>query len=324
LYAGENAYPRELEKLRADVERVRNHYKVSPDLIVVTGDIAESSAKVEYDVARTFLAGLAAVCGIPTSQLLVVPGNHDIHWKLCQAARLRSEALGVEFKPSYYPKFEMYEAFLNGFYPPTMTDPAIPSVFRFTSELFVIYPFPELGLLAAGLNSCVRESERDEDHYGWVDIDQTIRAIQVCDRIDPNRKLFRIALMHHNFRQESPYDIENLRDAGELEVPLWKGGFKVILHGHQHIPKLPLAGSPHMPLYVLATGSAGLDGKALPENARRYQYIVFEGSRVDVYRRRFDAYTSDETGMGCWVPDSLPENLSSSRGKQATISFTMG
>jgi hypothetical protein len=64
-----------------------------------------------------------------------------------------------------------------------------------------------------------------------------------------------------------------------------------------------------------------LDCETLPENARRYQYVVINGSEIDVYRRRFEAQLMDDTGKGCWVADPLPEDSFLYNGGLATISF---
>lgn len=48
------------------------------DAILVTGDIAFSGAKAEYDEASQWLDALADVVGCPQEMVYVCPGNHDI------------------------------------------------------------------------------------------------------------------------------------------------------------------------------------------------------------------------------------------------------
>jgi len=150
------------------------------------------------------------------------------------------------------------------------------------------------------------------------------RAVQRCDEIDPERKMLRIAVMHHNFQGDSDCDNENLRDADDIRYTLLKGGFRLLLHGHQHRPKAEVSGYPGLLLHVLATGSAGLDSEVIPNNARRYQVIAIDGKNVKVYRRRFDQQASDETGMGCWVPDPVPEGFPVAGRGSMTIEFSLG
>ncbi|MCU0289475.1 MAG: metallophosphoesterase [Acidobacteria bacterium] len=61
------------------IEAVTGHSakQGNPDFVVITGDIAFSGKKKEYDEAFTFLSALKAVLPKDT-EFLVVPGNHDV------------------------------------------------------------------------------------------------------------------------------------------------------------------------------------------------------------------------------------------------------
>jgi metallophosphoesterase superfamily enzyme len=51
---------------------------VSPDAIFITGDIANSGARDEYDLVGAFLDQLLRVSRVPKERLFIVPGNHDV------------------------------------------------------------------------------------------------------------------------------------------------------------------------------------------------------------------------------------------------------
>lgn len=53
-----------------------------PDAILVTGDIAYSGLEHEYAQARQFLDDATSAVGIASTQVLMVPGNHDVDWTL--------------------------------------------------------------------------------------------------------------------------------------------------------------------------------------------------------------------------------------------------
>jgi predicted phosphodiesterase len=321
LYDGEQAYDDQLAKLKADLKRLEE-WVDKPHLIVVSGDLAEWGEETEFQKVEAFLDGLVQHCKLLRSRVVMTPGNHDINRDLCAGARLDAKARHREFRPPYFQKFEFYQNFFNRFYRSDPRDPNPLNAPEFTEELFVVYSYPELGILIASLNSCVQESELPEDHYGWVSVDQMTRAVQRCDEIDPERKMLRIAVMHHNFQGDSDCDNENLRDADDIRYALLKGGFRLLLHGHQHKPKAEVSGHPGLFLHVLATGSAGLDGEVIPDNARRYQVIVIAGEKVKVYCKRFDEQKSDETGTGCWVPDLGPEDFGAGKGS-VTMEFSL-
>lgn len=62
-------------------EKCIGEYALTPDLILVSGDIAYSGAADDYEQARSFFDRLLAVTGLPSERLFLVPGNHDVDRK---------------------------------------------------------------------------------------------------------------------------------------------------------------------------------------------------------------------------------------------------
>jgi formylglycine-generating enzyme required for sulfatase activity/3',5'-cyclic AMP phosphodiesterase CpdA len=305
LYPDDN-YSRQLGRLIDDLDILKDKVKVVPNFIAVTGDVAEWSKREEYEAAGDFLGGLADYLKIDRRYVILVPGNHDVNRKLCQAARLTADAEGTPFNRPYFPKFKFYGRFFEDFYK-NVAFPGQVASYRFTEDrLFVNFYFPEEGVVFMGLNSCVDESELDP-HYGNITVDQLKRAIGELNAKDPDKKLIRIALMHHNFVRSSDNDAENLKDADDLKPLLMANNIQLILHGHQHIPRAEVTGKGNRVIHVLATGSAGLDGETLPETPRRYQIIEIDNRTVRVYRRFFDNTHKGPSGKGCWKPDMAPD-----------------
>lgn len=50
----------------------------TPTAIVLTGDVAYSGKRVEYDMADEWLERLCSALNVPREQVFVVPGNHDV------------------------------------------------------------------------------------------------------------------------------------------------------------------------------------------------------------------------------------------------------
>jgi 3',5'-cyclic AMP phosphodiesterase CpdA len=50
---------------------------LSPDLILVSGDVAFSGATAEYALTRAFFDDLLTATGLQKEQLFAVPGNHE-------------------------------------------------------------------------------------------------------------------------------------------------------------------------------------------------------------------------------------------------------
>ncbi len=302
-------YTLQLEKIKADLDILKQE-DIIPNFIAVTGDIAEWSLRSEYALAGRFLGGIAEHLDIDRRFVVMVPGNHDINRDLCNAARLTAKAEENKFEPPYFQKFKFYAEFFHEFYKKVVF-PANVEPYQFTEDnLFVNFCFPDQGVVFAGLNSCIDESEK-EPHYGNITVGQLKKSANALNIYDPEKKMLRIALMHHNFVRSSENDEENLKDADELKPLILKEGFHLILHGHQHISRHEITGKGNEVVNVLATGSAGLDSETIPDNSRRYQVIDIrgnhQGDRVRVYRRCFDNALVHTTGKGCWKPDMAPD-----------------
>ena len=68
-----------LRGLIKDLDALVNTTGLAPDLVAVTGDIADFGLSAEYEIAeRWFRDRLLPVTGIEGDRLLLVPGNHDV------------------------------------------------------------------------------------------------------------------------------------------------------------------------------------------------------------------------------------------------------
>ncbi len=67
-----------LGRLSVDIARLART-GLAPDIIVLTGDIAYSGKRAEYDLARTWITTeLLPAAGVGADRLVIVPGNHDV------------------------------------------------------------------------------------------------------------------------------------------------------------------------------------------------------------------------------------------------------
>ena len=66
----------------SDVEKCIQDRGLSPDMILVTGDIAYSGEPAEYGLVVPFFEKLLSVTDLGKDRLFLVPGNHDVSWDL--------------------------------------------------------------------------------------------------------------------------------------------------------------------------------------------------------------------------------------------------
>src|SRR5690606_10392082 len=59
-------------------------YDIRPDIIIISGDLAETGARSEFADAADFLARISIKLNIPRNRIIIIPGNHDINRKHCE------------------------------------------------------------------------------------------------------------------------------------------------------------------------------------------------------------------------------------------------
>ncbi|MCP4119799.1 MAG: hypothetical protein GY737_31250 [Desulfobacteraceae bacterium] len=69
-----------LDPLIERVEEDRDN-GISPEIVVVTGNVAYQGIEAEYEEARKFLDKLLYALGLERERLFIVPGNHDVNRK---------------------------------------------------------------------------------------------------------------------------------------------------------------------------------------------------------------------------------------------------
>ncbi len=95
-----------LQSLGHDLDQLQERHRLQPDLLVITGDLAETGSAAELAGARQVIEGLLTRLDLATDRLAVVPGNHDVSRDLCRDYFARCTASGSEPEPPYWPKWD--------------------------------------------------------------------------------------------------------------------------------------------------------------------------------------------------------------------------
>ncbi len=140
-------------------------------------------------------------------------------------------------------------------------------------------------LLLCVVNSCTITATKWTE-YGYVG-QNGIDALRQLAREKINRPTFRFLVLHHHLlpvaQVEAPQSkgVTLALDASEILSESQRSGVQIILHGHQHKPKiaiyqdLPLSGeAAGCPIHVIANGSAGAKNDRLPYGERN-SYCLF-------------------------------------------------
>jgi WD40 repeat protein/3',5'-cyclic AMP phosphodiesterase CpdA len=265
-------------RLRDDLEYLRDKQQLVPELVIVTGDIAEWGKAKEFDDALLLIEQLRQFLGLSRRRIVAVPGNHDINRRSCEAYFADREADDEKPLAPYWPKWKQYSAFFDKLYEDERDISFTPD------QPWTLFSINDLKLVVAGLNSTMRESHLDDSHYGHVGEAQ-LRWF--AERLDQVRRegWLRIGTVHHNVERACHNDDENLRDADDLKRHLGSS-LNLCLHGHTHESGLAWI-SPKVP--VLSTGSAAVDANARSEEVpNQYQVIQISALGFKRWTRGFD------------------------------------
>ncbi|MGH3854777.1 MAG: metallophosphoesterase, partial [Pseudonocardiaceae bacterium] len=278
LTPADQAHNAQFRRLHDDLAALSEDHGLRPDLMVVTGDLTKRGLGSEFDQAVEFLTALTEAVKLPRRRVAIVPGNHDVNRKACEAHFIDHEADEREPVAPYWPKWKHFADAFNQFYQ------GINEVSFTQDEPWTLFEMPDLAVVVAGLNSTIAESHRDADHYGWVGEQQ---LGWFADRLARYRDQgwLRLAAVHHNAVRGAVAG-ENLRDADDLGRRLGQPGLvNLLLQGHTHDGRLHRLPSG---LLALPTGSATVTAETRPpEVPNQYQVLTVHPNAVTRHARRY-------------------------------------
>jgi predicted phosphodiesterase len=255
-------------ELVADVRALRGRVGHPVQAVTITGDIAFSGKRGEYELAAQWLDLIIEACGCSYTAVLTVPGNHDVdrerirmsakllHRGLRRAVPAQAsrdlEKLMTTGDPLLLDKFHDYRAFAACYGTPFESSSAPNWIRRFALS-----------------DTCAL------DIVG-------LSTVQVCDAEDAEKAMFlgphqyiferapnieTIVLMHH--------PVHWLRDSA-LAEPYLTARAKVLIYGHEHVQTLEKKQKANgQELLVLGSGAVtpelGMDGYTY-----RYNLLAFE------------------------------------------------
>lgn len=232
----------------------------APDAFAVTGDLASLGLPGEFQVGLDWLATLGE-----QQHVSLIPGNHDIYTKGCDAICLREWA-------GYMRSDDWGNDFLQG-------AEGFPYVRRVGN----------LALVA--LNSAV--PTRLFIASGRIGQRQLDALAKVLDRLKET-DLIRVVLLHHPPLKSQAPQRRALEDAVELDALLRKHGADLVLHGHNHRDSLVWTGAPGQPrIPIVGAATASTGRKHRHEPLARYNLYRISGkqgaARIELVTRGLES-----------------------------------
>ncbi|MCD6497927.1 MAG: metallophosphoesterase [Deltaproteobacteria bacterium] len=198
------------------VEAIRS---LTPDHVVVTGDLSNLALDQEFALARTWLDGL----DLPPKQVTVVPGNHDAY----VSDTWRRASLLKAIRPYMQSDEEQ-----DGSFPIVRTR-------GFVTLVGLSSAVPSPPLMAWG-----KLGRKQLDHVEQV--------------LERTKGQFRVLSCHHPVQIGAGRWDNRLIDAESLRRILARKGAELVLHGHLHRAMQGAVSGPMAGISVLGVGSASL------------------------------------------------------------------
>jgi hypothetical protein len=256
----------------------------TPGLVIVSGDLTtKGDANALQVEGLDFLNALQSELKVSKEFILVIPGNHDF--------RL------TDYEPADFSHERPFNMMLREFY--GAYDP---------NERFRRFLFPSGHHVEFLLINSVRLRKKEEANYGYVEWSLYESRLKARKKDD---EATRVAVLHHHLisipREELldkdyPHaGISTTLDSGAVIEGLQAHGFRLALHGHQHVPGVAhisrgiISGAdaaiPTPDLAILSAGSAGAKGTRLADAMRdnSYNVLQFLPAEVQIEARRFNA-----------------------------------
>lgn len=276
-----------LHSLKSDIERYPDDDIPTPNLIVISGDLTQAAESREYEEAMELVSGLCSFLGLTQERVVIVPGNHDIHWPTIEWRIKKQQPHGViadyiletngrfqyvESEAAYQERLDNFRHFYQKYF-----GCSYPSV---RAEQYTVYKYPELSVCFVGFNSC--DLVDDERFAASIHPDAIAGAADAVARFDG----LRIAVWHHDVNWRAERDVKDHLNPDSART-ISERCFHLALCGHSHRPASHdttlLEG---LPLPIIAAGSLCAGSRQRPESVpRSYNVLEFHRNGVRVHWR---------------------------------------
>lgn len=275
------------------------------DAMIISGDVANKSEPGEYEAAKIFIKQTASEFGLSPRRIVIVPGNHDLNWKISRKKGYRltdrddleaepgdgcfipvdDEVIRIRADDGYRQRFRHFAKFYQDVkgeeYPEKYAGQGI------------LHDLGTHKILILGFNSAW-EIDHHFKSRASINPDAAGNALQRAGR-DNYRQHLKFAVWHHS--------LENITDRGFLER-LAQNDFSVCFHGHIHKSETGLFKYDHnasgRKIRIVGAGTFGAPVRAWhPGHPLQYNLVRITGNRLTVETRRRTEIN------GTWMADAI-------------------
>lgn len=214
------------------------------DYLIIPGDITNKSNLIEYDCGTKFLDKLSKELEIEITNIIFVPGNHDVDWSVLEGVPELEKSYRTRHK--YNTLKDSNHIFSKLMGPMLAEDPYIKK-----------WEFPNVVFF--GFNSSWHDDSIHDTHYGLIQTAQINALRDSLVKTDLNK--LKIFVVHHHLHQfVNPLpkwiDVSIMQNAQPLINLLSEFSFNFVIHGHRHTPHFTTTKIENFnPINILCSGS---------------------------------------------------------------------
>jgi predicted MPP superfamily phosphohydrolase len=245
----------------------------SPEIIVVTGDIAFKGLRSEYGLAKIFFDDLLLALKLPSERLFIVPGNHDVNRKKYRPKdipvydnmpELNQELEDEAYRADLLKGMTDYFDFIQTHYSHLKSDHGslVPFVYDFVAKCG-----KKIGIV--GLNSAWMCRRSPDERTIAIGEYQIVKAIESLDK--KGEKNLRISMFHHPLFWLWPVDRKICRKYLDNYV---------ILCGHLHDAGGGYLDDLEGNVFNFQAGGAYLGSESIWPS--RFQYLTFDWDKQTI------------------------------------------
>jgi len=240
--------------------------ELTADYLIVLGDLTHRGQPDEFQYATEVLQDIRAALAVAKSDVILVPGNHDVDWQVSALP----DKTGVRFEQRFFPlahkKWSLAKLMKRG---------APKGWSCFGAPYFSLWSDEEL--LVVIYNSSWDDRKEKKVHHGHIDAVHLGELRAWLRRSAAPAKTKILAVHHHPVQYPNPFrDKEDFSEMDgatpQLLELMHENRFDLILHGHKHRPYfLPINSHAGQQIPILCAGSFS----AIPDDR-----ILFDAPNV--------------------------------------------
>lgn len=245
---------------------------IQSDYMLLSGDLTNSAQPDEIHIVSTLIEKISNALDVRNDNIVFVPGNHDVNWKLLDTP----DSTGIYWSERYGPFLKdrfQFQSILNN---------ADGDGHVFENPFFSTWSYDDLFIV--GYNSAHHDDPDQALHYGLVDPNHLSALDAHLDSSAISSNKICILLVHHHpipYSDPSPRipDFSGMVNSEHLMELLVKYHFDFVVHGHKHWPRFQTySRDGAKPIGILCTGSFSveLDSRWAGTIRNQFHLVTFE------------------------------------------------